>query len=205
MSFKTASNDVTRVFWSDMASNRCESRGRGNFVDWACSMTSSATADIESCVTRTYSRAGVGYPSLSTSDRTTSNGKAISLALVNHQLNSTCLYLVAIVDAQVVSLARFQFCQGTCFWAHCRVLRWWWVLMSYWRVYKAPWIICWLVKMKTHKLSNLESHRVTLSFFAPATFVERCTSPATTSTLARLRDTAGNDSSTAWSTTKCDS
>ena len=205
MSFKTASNDVTRLCWFDMASNTCEPRGRGNFLDSACSMTPSATADIESCVTRTYSRAGVGFPSLSTSDRTTSNVKAISLAMANHQLNSTCLHLVAIVEVQVDPLARFQSFQGTCFLAHYRVLRWWWVLMSYRWVYKVSWVVCWLVEMKTHKLSNLESHRVTLSFFVPATFVERHTSPATISTLARLRDTVGNDRSTAWTTAKCDS
>ena len=205
MRFKTEPNDVTRVCWSDMASSTCESRGWGNFVDWACSMTSSATADIESCVTRTYSWAAVGFPFLSTKDRTTSNGKAISLAIAHHQLNSTCLHLVAIVEVQVDPLARFQFCQGTCFWVHCRVLRWWWALTSYRRVYKASWAVCWLVEMETHKLSNLESHRVTLSFSAPATFVERHTSPATTSTLARLRHTVGNDRSIARTTAKCDS
>ena len=94
------------------------SRGAGGTF----STTSSATADIECCVTRTYSRAAVGFPSLSTSDRTTSNVKAISLAMANHQLNSTCLHLVAIVEVQVDPLARFQSFQGTCFLAHYRVL-----------------------------------------------------------------------------------
>ena len=86
-------------------------------------MTPSATADIESCVTRTYSRAAVGFPSLSTSDRTTSNGEAISLSMANHQLNVTYLHSVVTVEVQADRLSRFQSCQGTCFLAHYHVLR----------------------------------------------------------------------------------
>ena len=125
MSSNTASIDVARLCLSDSASNTWGSTTWENSADWARLMAWSAAAGIESCVTRTYSRAAVGFPSLSTKDRTTSNGKAISLAIAHHQLNSTGLHLVAIVEVQVDPLARFQFCQGTCFWVHCRVLRWW--------------------------------------------------------------------------------
>jgi len=56
-------------------------------------------------------------------------------------------------------------------------------------------------EMKAHK-SNLESHRVILSFFDLTLCVWRCTSPATTSTLDCRLDRAGNDRLTARTTEK---
>ena len=80
MSLKRAPNDITRLCWSERASN---TRGREKFADWARSMTSSATANIESRVTRTYSRAELGFAFLSTKGRTTSNCQAINFAMAN--------------------------------------------------------------------------------------------------------------------------
>ena len=73
-------------------------------------MAWSATADIERCITRTYSRAALGLPTLSAKDRTTSNYQAISLSMANHQLNVACLHSLEIVE---VALARCQSCRGT--------------------------------------------------------------------------------------------
>ena len=73
--------DVTRFCWFDRVSEilvqalyTSETRGRKSFCAdvWACSIALPATADVESCVTRTNSRAGLGFPFLSTKDRTTS-------------------------------------------------------------------------------------------------------------------------------------
>jgi len=73
--------DVTRFCWFDRVSeilvkvsDASETRGRKSFCAdvWACSIALPATADVESCVTRTNSRAGLGFPFLSTKDRTTS-------------------------------------------------------------------------------------------------------------------------------------
>ena len=114
MSFKTAPIDVARLCLSNRASNTWESRTWENFADLACSMAWSATADIESCVTRTYSRAALGFPSLSTNNRTTSNCQDMSPAMTDHQTNATCLYSVVSVEVQADRWSRFQSCQGTC-------------------------------------------------------------------------------------------
>ena len=111
-----ASNDVTKLCLSNTTSDTSEMRGRESFFAdvWACSTASPATADIESCVTRTYSRAELRFPPLSTKDRTTSGCRTISLAMANHDPGVTYLHSVASVEVQVNALARCRSCQGTC-------------------------------------------------------------------------------------------
>ena len=55
-----APKDVTKLCLSSRASDTLETRGRESFFTdvWARSTAWPATVDIESCVTRTYSRAG---------------------------------------------------------------------------------------------------------------------------------------------------
>ena len=145
---KTASNDDINPSWRDKvsealvkASDALETRGRVSFFAnfWACSTASPATADIESSVTRTYSRAGLGFPFLSTKDRTTSN--SLSAWASKHKLDVICLHSVATVEVQANALAQCQSCQGSCPWACYRAVRRWWFLMSdRWRVYEARWV-----------------------------------------------------------------
>ena len=79
--FIRALNDVTRFCWFDMvseisakASDIVETRGCESFCAdvWVCWIALAATADVESCVTRTDSWAALGFPFLSTKDRITS-------------------------------------------------------------------------------------------------------------------------------------
>ena len=97
------------------ASDILEMRGCENsFADvLARSSVSPATADVEFCVIRRDSLAGLGFPFLSNKDRTTSE-----LSSIQHwydpQLDVTCLHSVAHIEVQVDALVRCQPCQGTC-------------------------------------------------------------------------------------------
>ena len=97
------------------ASDILEMRGCENsFADvLARSSASPAIADVESCVIRTDSLAGLGFPFLSNKDRTTSK-----LSSIQHwydpQLDVTCLHSVAHIEVQVDAQVRCQSCQGTC-------------------------------------------------------------------------------------------
>jgi hypothetical protein len=55
----------------------------------ACSIASPATADVESCVTRTDSWAELGFPFLSTKDRTMS--KFVKMSILEGPTNSQML------------------------------------------------------------------------------------------------------------------
>ena len=141
--FNSASNDVTKLCLFNTASDTSEMRGRESFIAdiWAWSTALPATADIESCATRTYSWAELGLPSLSTKDRPTSNCRTISLGVANHDPGVTCLHSVASVEVQVNAPARCQFSQGTCPWVYHRAIWWWWFLMSYRRrAYRVLWV-----------------------------------------------------------------
>jgi hypothetical protein len=89
------------------ASDALETQGGESFcVDvWACFTASPATADIESCVTRTYSRAELRFPSLSIKGRTTSNCRILSLGMADHDLD-TYLHSDVSVEVQAKAVAR---------------------------------------------------------------------------------------------------
>ena len=79
--FIRALNDATSFCWFDRVSeilvrlsDTLETRGCESFCadTWVCSSASPAIADAESCVIRTDSFARLGFPFLSTKDRTTS-------------------------------------------------------------------------------------------------------------------------------------
>jgi hypothetical protein len=82
--------------------------------DCACLIASPATAEAESCTTRTHSRAGVGFPFMSTKDRTTSKFSSHqSLVWPTTSQMSTCLHSDASVDGWANSLTQCQSCRGT--------------------------------------------------------------------------------------------